>query len=261
MFKRQYIKNNIRNNNILNNIYFLEKIDSTNNYTKKQAFKGKNEGLIVVSDQQTSGKGRLQRTWYSPKGQNIYVSILLKPSINLKDVNILTFLSSVSTVKTIEDVGLKAKIKWPNDVVIGDRKVSGVLTEMQSTKDRLEFIIVGIGINLNMTEEDLKQYEDLSNTATSLLIESKELIDRDNFLITLIKNLELVYEDFLAHGKEPVIQSWLNNWNGLNRDVLVDTDNESYIAKSVGIDEYGYLIVRRPNGEHNTIYAGDVKLV
>lgn len=159
-----------------NEVVYLDTVDSTNNYARKMADEGCVDGFTVIAGQQTAGKGRLGRSWASPNGSGIYVSIVLRPPLAPSETQIFTLAAAAALVNAIrETTGLKAGIKWPNDVVIDGRKLCGILTEMNSEADRVNYIILGIGINYSQEAEDFP--EELRNRAISLKIAAAERID------------------------------------------------------------------------------------
>lgn len=255
------IKSSIQTDLIGSEIIYFDEIESTNEYAKELAEHGDLEGTLIIADHQKTGRGRLDRKWYSPRNVNLYFSIILRPKINVRDVNILTLISSISTVDTISEYGIKPYIKWPNDVVVNGRKISGVLTEINTKKETVDYVVVGVGINLNLTRKDLGEQENLSEIATSMYIESGSLIDRNRFLINFIDNIDSTYVEYTENGKDIIVQKWMERWNGLNRKVIVRLDNESFFAKCKGLDESGYLVVEKPNGDKYTVYSGDVMII
>lgn len=255
------IKSGLQTNIIGGEIKYFDEIESTNEYAKELAEQGISEGTLVIADHQKTGRGRLDRKWYSPRSVNLYLSIILRPKINIKDVNILTLITSISTVDTISEYGIKPYIKWPNDVLVNRKKISGVLTEVNSKKEIVEYVVVGIGLNINLTRKDLKQFENLSDIATSMFIEIGSLIDRNEFLIKFINNIDRSYLEYSENGKNIIVEKWLERWDGLNRRVKVSLDNQSFFADCKGLDENGYLVVEKPNGDKYTVFSGDVTLI
>jgi birA, biotin-[acetyl-CoA-carboxylase] ligase region len=177
--KEDYRMNSLTNNSIKKflktetlgvAIYCFDEIGSTNEIAFELGKKGAPEGTVVISDSQTRGRGRLRRKWISPPGLNLYMSVIFRPGIPLKDASLLTLISSVAVVECIKVEGGVALIKWPNDVLINGKKVSGILTETEAQGDRVDFVIVGIGVNLNMTAEIMQREREIADTATSLRV-------------------------------------------------------------------------------------------
>ncbi|MBQ8041539.1 MAG: biotin--[Lachnospiraceae bacterium] len=239
-------------------IVYKEVVGSTNAEVRKMAEDGAGDDLLVVADGQTLGKGRRGRTWESPKGTNLYFSVLLKPNIAPDKASMITLVAAYSVAKVIrEKTGLDAKIKWPNDIVVGKKKVCGILTEMSMERDYIHYVVVGIGINVN--EENFPA--ELEEMATSLKKEKGSLISRANLLCDILLQFEEDYIKFLAIED---LGPFLDEYNKIlvNKGALVkvlDPKGEfSGIAGGIGAD--GRLIVFKENGQIETVYAGEVSV-
>ena len=239
-------------------IVYKEVVGSTNAEVRKLAEDGAKDGLLVVADSQTQGKGRRGRIWESPKGTNLYFSMLLKPEFEPDKASMITLVAAYSVAKVIrETTGLDAKIKWPNDIVVGKKKVCGILTEMSMERDYIHHVVVGIGINVN--EE--KFPEELEEMATSLKKEKGCLVSRANLLSAILLQFEADYLKFLAMED---LRPFLDEYNKIlvNKGALVkvlDPKGEfSGIAGGIGAD--GRLIVFKENGQIEAVYAGEVSV-
>ena len=239
-------------------IVYKEVVGSTNAEVRKLAEDGAKDGLLVVADSQTQGKGRRGRVWESPKGTNLYFSMLLKPEFEPDKASMITLVAAYSVAKVIrETTGLDAKIKWPNDIVVGKKKVCGILTEMSMERDYIHHVVVGIGINVN--EE--KFPEELEEMATSLKKEKGCLVSRANLLSAILLQFEADYLKFLAMED---LRPFLDEYNKIlvNKGALVkvlDPKGEfSGIAGGIGAD--GRLIVFKENGQIEAVYAGEVSV-
>lgn len=243
------------------NIIYCKQTDSTNADSFKKAEEGAREGTTVIADSQNSGKGRLGRTWNSPPGVNLYCSIILRPSIMPFEAPQLTFLSAVAVARAIEiTTNLKPKIKWPNDILINGCKIAGLLNEMSAETDGVKFVILGIGVNLNMTREQFPT--DLRTPATSLFIEQNKQIQRAYFAATMLNELDNLYLEFKNGGFEPVRQEWQARSAAKGKQVEVtDTGRERLCGDFAGIDESGAMLVRLNNGTIERIYSGDVRVL
>lgn len=242
-------------------IHYHEETDSTNSVLYKLAGNGASEGTVVVADMQTEGKGRLGRTWISLPGVNLYISILLRPSIPAWETPLLTFTASIAIVETMKKTGIREPlIKWPNDVVIENRKAAGVLTEMKPDGERAEFVIVGIGVNINMTAETMKRdMREVSKTATSLREHLGREVDRAKLTADLLLELEARYRTFTERGKAPILNAWTERWGDRGKRVRVNLeDKTAFQGIAEGVDNDGHMLVRKEDGELVTVVAGDV---
>lgn len=234
-------------------IFSLREAVSTNSVAFKMAEDGAEEGTVVIAEGQTGGKGRLGRSWASPRGVNLYCSVILRPPIQPVAAPQLTFLSVIAVARAIEQLTpLQARIKWPNDILINGKKVAGLLNEMSAETDKVNFVVLGIGVNLNMTPEQFPA--ELRHPATSLLIESGVKVDRAVFTSVMLQELDSLYATFLSDGYAPARKEWLAR-SRLEGALVTVTDNNSVRSGRVaGIDEYGALLL--DSGEQ--ILSGDV---
>lgn len=242
------------------NLVYFKETASTNSDAFRMAEEGAVEGSVVLADAQTAGKGRRGRTWASPSGTNLYCSVVLRPHIMPHEAPQLTFLSAVAVARTIErTTGLAPEIKWPNDVLIQGKKVAGLLNEMSAETDGINFVILGIGINLNMAPAQFPP--DLRYPATSLLIECGHRVDRSTAAACLMAELDLMYGDFLQRGFAPVRDEWQSRCNASGRQVMVtDCGQEPVVGMFAGIDEDGALLLDVA-GVRQRILSGDVRVV
>lgn len=234
-------------------IVSLEETVSTNGVAFRMAEDGAEEGSVIIAEFQTGGKGRLGRSWVSPAGVNLYCSVILRPPIQPVAAPQLTFLSVIAVARAIEQTTpLQARIKWPNDILINGKKVAGLLNEMSAETDKVNFVILGIGVNLNMAEGDFP--DDLRHPATSLLLESGVKVDRTSFTSVMLHELDSLYSVFLAEGYGPARREWLER-SRLEGAMVTVTDG-GIVRKGVvaGIDEFGALLL--DSGEQ--ILSGDV---
>lgn len=239
-------------------IVYKEETTSTNADVRKLAEEGAENGLVVFADGQTAGKGRRGREWESPKGVNLYFSMLLKPQFDPSKASMVTLVAAYSVARVIREyTGLDAKIKWPNDIVIGKKKVCGILTEMSMERDYIHHIVVGVGINVN--EEVFT--EEIAGMATSLKVEKGTLVQRAPLLSGILCQFEKDYLDFLAAED---LKPFVDEYNSMlvNKGALVkvlDPKGE-FSGIAGGIDEEGMLIVFKENGQIEKVYAGEVSV-
>lgn len=241
-------------------IHYQDEMGSTNNVLLELGDKGASEGTVVLADRQTAGRGRLDRNWISPPDSNLYISILFRPEIAAIEASLFTLIASLALKEVIEHLGLdEARIKWPNDILIDGKKVAGVLTEMRPRREVVEFIVVGIGVNVNMSREDMKnQMGSVSNNSTSIMEHLGKEIDRAKFAADLLLGLEKWHKFYKEKGKAAVLKEWTSKWGDLNKRVRVEIEETSYEGVAVGIDGQGYLMVETDQGEIQKVIAGDV---
>jgi len=240
---------------------FIKLTTSTNTDAFRLAEKGAVEGTVVLTDGQSGGKGRRGRIWSSPAGVNLYCSVVLRPAIMPHEAPQLTFLSAVAVARAIElTTNLIPEIKWPNDLLISGKKVAGMLNEMSAETDGINFVILGIGVNLNMTAGQFP--DDLRHPATSLLLESGTEVDRPRFASAMLNELDRLYRDFQAHGFGPVREEWQRRCNANGRQVIVsDSGTECTTGLFIGIDADGALLLRSEDAVQHRITCGDVRVI
>lgn len=239
----------------------LKETDSTNSVAFKMAEEGAPEGTVVIADTQSAGKGRLGRVWLSPPGVNLYCSVVLRPAIAPVAACQLTFLSVVAVARAVERcTKLKPQIKWPNDILINGKKVAGLLNEMNAETEKVNFVVLGIGVNLNLRMSTLSQGL-LRHPATSLLEEGGEEVDRIRFTRVLLEELDQLYGNFLVEGDGPVRAEWLARSAIKGRSVKVSQQNREFRGVVQGVDSFGALLVLLSDGTLETVLSGDVALL
>ncbi len=239
-------------------LVFFDETDSTNTRARELGDQGHIEGTVVIADRQTAGKGRLGRVWASPAGVNLYTSVLLRPPILPFDGPQLTFISAVAVARAIRDIsGLAPTVKWPNDVMLRGKKVAGLLNEMNAETEGVRYIILGIGVNLNMETGQFPA--DLRYPATSVALEKGEMVSRLAFARTLYRYLDQLYLAYLDGGFEPIIRAWEELCDLVGRMVEVDCQSRVFRGTVEGLDTDGALLVRTPEGVLEKIMAGDVR--
>ncbi len=239
-------------------IISLEEADSTNLQASRLGDEGADDGLVVIADRQSSGKGRMGRQWESPGGVNLYASILLRPPVMPFEAPKLTFLSAVAVCRAIKNcTALQPTVKWPNDILLNGAKVAGLLNEMSSETDQVHYVVLGIGVNLNMRAEQFP--DDLRYPATSLAIASGKVVSRLAFTRSLLQELDAIYQLYLEQGSAPVFTAWTELCDLTGKRVQVDCNNLLIEGTMVGLGDDGALLVRTSAGKIESIYAGDVR--
>jgi len=241
-------------------IVSVREADSTNLLAFRLAEEGAEEGAVVIAESQSGGKGRLGRRWESPFGVNLYCSVILRPVMPPVRAPQLTFLSAVAVARAIEAVtALHPQIKWPNDILVNGLKVAGLLNEMSSETDTIHFIVLGIGVNLNMRKEQFP--EGLRHPASSLLIESGTSVNRLEFTRSLLAALDTLYDNYLACGFSAIRDEWISRSMVRGTKVRVSSGDEKLEGTVSGIDDDGALLLRRGDGVVERVLAGDVTIL
>jgi len=237
-------------------IHSFRELTSTNDMAKEIAMKGAKEGTVIVAETQTRGRGRLGREWVSPQG-GLWFSIILRPKVSPRDAPKLTLMISVAVAKTISKLfDLEAEIKWPNDILVKGKKVSGILTETNTKGDTLNFAVVGVGINANLNLHDFPS--NLRDSSTTLKEELQKEIDCEAFLRSLLEQTEHYYNTFMQGNFGAILAEWKRLSKFLGSYVEVTSFDEKVVGWATDIDENGALIVRLRDQTTRKIVSGDV---
>lgn len=234
-------------------IHYFESAASTMDLAIQLGMQGEPEGTLVIAETQTKGRGRLGRSWLSPKHKGIYLSLILKPKILPAQSPVVTLLVSISICEAIKEVtGLDAKIKWPNDIFIQNKKLGGILTELNAEMDEIHFMVIGIGLNVNNDKNSLLP------SATSLKELKKEQISRVSLTQEMLRRIEKDYLSFQKQGSLPVVNKWRNYNITLGRRVKIACQREHLEGQAVDIDTDGGLLIRDDSGLIRKIMTGDI---
>jgi BirA family transcriptional regulator, biotin operon repressor / biotin---[acetyl-CoA-carboxylase] ligase len=240
-------------------IVYKQQVSSTQDIAERYARRGSPEGTVIIAESQSKGRGRMGRVWNSPFAEGIYWSVILRP--DLKPVNIIQIplVVGVGLVKAIiELTGLPAKIKWPNDIQIGGKKVAGILTETNCELDKVNYVIPGIGVNVNTRISNLPV--ELRTAATSLYEEKGEPVSRTDLVRLFLIHFEKYYFEFINHGLPPVLKQWRLHNNTIGAAVRVFDDKTELKGEAVDLDEDGFLLIKDGKGVIHKIISGDVSL-
>lgn len=240
-------------------IIHFDSIESTNSYAKALGDSDKPDGSVVISEEQTNGRGRLGRSWVSPKHRGIWMSIILKPNLNPVDAVNLTQTAAAAVVKATGELGIKTLVKWPNDIVINNKKVCGILTEMTAELTRINYVVVGLGINVNTDE--LEFPEDIREIATSLKVQTGSSINRQELTARILNNFEKLYTKLTDENNiEASIDICRENSAVIGRDVLIINREKSREAHVIDIDKRGRLLVEYADGNREHIISGEISI-
>jgi BirA family transcriptional regulator, biotin operon repressor / biotin---[acetyl-CoA-carboxylase] ligase len=237
--------------------HYFPELDSTNNYARSLAERGAPEGSIVIAEQQTQGKGRLGRHWVSPPYVNLYCSIILRPTLLPAHTPQITLTAAVALADALAGFSPEAPaIKWPNDILAGGKKLAGVLAEAVSSSHRVEFVILGIGVNLNFALEAMPA--EIRQRATSLSALAGKGVSREEFLRRLIHDLDRCYGILEVTGFAAIAPLWNARFGLRGRRVRVEMTDRTILGRAVGLGVDGTLTIESPDGERHRIVAGDV---
>lgn len=233
------IQQRLRTDFIGRNTVVFDETNSTNIQAKKN-FRAA-DGTVFIAETQTDGRGRLGRVWESQKGAGVWLSVLLKPDIPMSDISKITLVAGLAVCRVL---GGAAKIKWPNDIVIGSKKVCGILTEMSAERDKINYVVCGVGINVNT-----KRFSaELADKATSLFNEYNRVFDRNEIAAEFLNEFELLYKRFLADGLKGILEEYKKRCVTIGSEVRVFLRNDNICGKAVDISEDGAVIVQTENG-------------
>jgi BirA family biotin operon repressor/biotin-[acetyl-CoA-carboxylase] ligase len=255
------IKDIFRGEIIGKELIFFQSVASTNDKALQIIQAQHNpEGMVIFADSQERGRGRFNRSWVSPPGVNLYFTVVLKPPLHSKDAALLTLMAAVAAVSAIREyTGLYAGIKWPNDILIRDKKAGGILAEIKANAKGIIFAAVGIGLNVNLSMDLLP--EEIRTRATSLMKEKGEPVDRIKLLSHILSRIERWYKVLLNDGKKILIDECvrLSSTVGNRVDIIAPDGVKSGIAE--GLNEDGALVLKSASGSVEMIYAGDVTIL
>lgn len=240
--------------------YYFDQVDSTNDYAKKLASQGYPEGCVVTAETQNSGRGRRGRSWFSPPGKGLYFSVILRPNLPIKEIPRIPLVAAAAVANTIaSEYNLHPFIKWPNDIWIENRKIAGILTEAVSDMDGVEFVVVGIGLNVNHKIDDFPS--DLRTPPTSLQVEIGVPISRVQLFQKLLLNLTCYYSELRAGNFAAILENVRGISLMIGQNVRLETVNGLMTGKALAIDDDGFLVVEDSGGKIHTIMSGEIMIV
>lgn len=241
------------------NIIHFDTINSTNSKAKQLADTIEADGTILISEEQTNGRGRLGRSWVSPKFKGVWMSIVLKPDLNPMEAVKLTQIAAAAVVEASRVLGIKTQVKWPNDIVINGKKVCGILTEMSAELTRINYVVVGIGINVNIDDVDFP--EAIKDIATSLKLEIKASVNRQELVGRILNNFEELYVKFIGQNDiKTSLDICRENSALLGKNIIIIKRDGNVEAKALDIDEEGRLLVQYKDGTEEYVISGEVSI-
>lgn len=256
-YNKYEILKNLKTELIAKEMFFYADIDSTNEEVKRLCGNGATSKICVVAENQTQGKGRLGRIWSSQKGEGIYFSICLVPNIALMKAPIITLVIGMAVCRAInKHLDIHTQIKWPNDIIFNDKKICGILTEINTEINKINYIICGVGVNVNITEFP----EEIRHKATSLKIETGKMIDRTALICCILKEIEHYYNLFLLDGVDSFIEDYKKECINIGKQCLATFNGEKINGTVCDIDDNGNIVLKKENGERINIFSGEVTL-
>ncbi|UCG11629.1 MAG: biotin--[acetyl-CoA-carboxylase] ligase [Deltaproteobacteria bacterium] len=239
-------------------IHLFQQLQSTNLTAIRLAGQGAAEGTVVLAEYQTHGRGRRSRSWSSPPGIGIYCSIILRPKLSPAEGQLITLLTAVAVAKAVEvKVHPSPRIKWPNDILINNRKVAGILLESKAGSVEMEYAVVGVGINVNQTSDALA--DEYLSKATSLLIETGQQVDRSALIGQLFVELENLYETLHRGEAATILQQWRRFSSTVGQHVRVSGKEGVTEGVALDVTKAGALLIRQGDGSLVVVHAGDVE--
>ena len=240
------------------NIIHFDELDSTNSYAKKIADTLVGEGHVVITEKQLSGRGRMGRQWSSQNSNGIWMSIILRPRVSIFEVSKITQVAAAAVNMALNNLGVETKIKWPNDLLINDKKICGILTEMNSEINVINYVVVGIGINVNNNKEDFSI--DLKNIATSIKIETSKELKRNVLVAEILNNFEKLYEELNNNDFSRSLDICKKNSYVIGKEINLIKNQEVTNARAIDINNDGELGVEYTNGDRENIISGEISV-
>jgi BirA family transcriptional regulator, biotin operon repressor / biotin---[acetyl-CoA-carboxylase] ligase len=257
---QEELKQNLAGKFIGHWLHYYEEIGSTNDEAFRLGVAGAPEGTALIAESQSAGKGRMQRVWHSPAGANIYTSVILRPTFEPSRAPQISIVAGVAVAETLNAYCPgKVWLKWPNDVLIGGKKICGILAQMKMAISAIDFVVVGIGINVNLKHEEFPR--DIQEIATSLALETGREISRLELIISLYENMAKWYRDLTQNGFGSIKEKWLGLSSMIGQPVSVMFRQEAVSGKAIGLDDDGSLILLTVGNAIVKVTAGDTTIL
>lgn len=251
------LKRQLKSDTFGKSILLFDSVESTQNLARAAAEEGAAEGTLFIAEQQVSGRGRMGRQWVSPRGKGIWMSMVLRPTVPIHFAPQLTLLTAVALCRSLKKLtALPIGIKWPNDLLIDGKKISGILLESAAEEERLRYVIAGIGISVNLETEDYA--EELLDKATSLAIASGQKWDRVDVIADFLKEWEQLYSLYQEQGFSSIITLWEALSVSLGRKVRLLTPQGDMVGVPIGLDESGAIRIRQEDGTEKSVFSAEM---
>ncbi|MDQ0337626.1 BirA family biotin operon repressor/biotin-[acetyl-CoA-carboxylase] ligase [Caldalkalibacillus uzonensis] len=252
------IASHLRTKWLGHDLHYFDEVESTQTIAHRLAREGAPAGTVVLADHQQAGKGRLGRTWFSPKGTGLWMSLVVRPHIPLTSVPQLTLLTAVAVLRAVKQTtSIALSIKWPNDLLYGGQKVAGILTELNAEADRVNYVVIGVGLNVNQEAEDFPP--ELSSKAISLKLAAQKPISRKDLVVAILQEWENVYNLYQQHGFGPVKTLWEAHTCSLGQRIVARTPHGQVEGVARGITDEGALLLEDGQGHVHRIYSADIE--
>jgi BirA family biotin operon repressor/biotin-[acetyl-CoA-carboxylase] ligase len=238
-------------------VFFSRKVGSTSDWAKKVVKMGAEEGTVTAAEIQTAGRGRLGREWISPRG-GLWFSIILRPDQKAREAAKLVFVASLAVAEVLkEKYGLRTETKWPNDVLVSGKKICGILAEMSTKDEKVDYVILGVGVNANFSPDDVFP-KSLRIKATSIENELGKKIRLESFLKALLEKMEMLYDQYLEAGFSNLLEEWKKYAEFLGHRVVVRDRKERLNGLALDVDMDGTLVLKLQQGTIKRIHVGDI---
>lgn len=242
-------------------VHYYDTVESTQLVAHELVRSGAPDGTVVIAEHQTAGRGRMMREWESSEGKGIWMTVIIRPNVAPHQAPQFTLVTAVSIVQAMKACfnNFTPEIKWPNDILVNGKKTTGILTEMVAEADRIQALLIGIGINVNQQPEDFP--DELQNIATSIAIEEGEQIERVHFVANVLDFLEHYSDHYVKNGFGMIKTLWEQSSGTIGKQVKATTLREVVEGEAISITESGVLEIRQANGEIKSVYSADIELL
>jgi len=259
-WNENFLRKSLTGKLIGHKLYYFSQTGSTNDDAYLLGVKGLPEGTVVLADSQTKGKGRMARVWHSPAGSNIYTSIVLRPNLQPAEAPQISIVAGVAVAELLERYcSGRVELKWPNDVLIAGKKICGILAQMKTAGEDVDFVVVGIGINVNVRPDQFPM--EMRDIVMSLSSETGREINRHDLIISLYENFAKWYKKLLQNGFAAIKERWLELAPMIGHDVQIMFQNEKIIGQALDLADDGSLIILTAGNERLKVSAGDATIL